>query len=222
MLKNINFFWGRFHMKPGIGKQYLVFGAGLFFTAAGISLITKAGLGTSPVTSPAYVLSMLCPLTLGMATFLNNLVMFFGQVVLLKGRMPLSQLLQIPATFVFSLFIDLVTQGLSLFHPASYGSRLGLLLMGCVVMGFGIALEVLADVLILPGEGIVKTISQVFRWKFSKVKTTFDLSLVALAVLLSFVGLGHIAGVREGTVIAAAIVGSIAGFFKKRLAFISV
>ena len=39
------------------------------------------------------------------------------------------------------------------------------------------------------------------------MKITFDVSLVALAVVLSLIFTGHIAGIREGTVAAAVFVG---------------
>lgn len=39
-------------------KRYLVFLVGLFINAMGVSLITKADLGTSPISSIPYVLSL--------------------------------------------------------------------------------------------------------------------------------------------------------------------
>jgi len=40
-------------------KRYSMFIAGVIFSALGISLITKAGLGTSTITSLAFVLTFL-------------------------------------------------------------------------------------------------------------------------------------------------------------------
>ena len=39
-------------------KRYLLFLVGLFINALGVSLITKASLGTSPISSIPYVLSL--------------------------------------------------------------------------------------------------------------------------------------------------------------------
>ena len=39
-------------------KRYLIFLVGLFVNSLGVSLITKANLGTSPITSIPYVLSL--------------------------------------------------------------------------------------------------------------------------------------------------------------------
>ena len=46
-------------------KRYVVFVIGLFINALGISFITKADLGTSPISSIPYTLSLYFPLTLG-------------------------------------------------------------------------------------------------------------------------------------------------------------
>lgn len=39
-------------------KRYLIFFVGLFINSLGVSLITKADLGTSPISSIPYVLSL--------------------------------------------------------------------------------------------------------------------------------------------------------------------
>ncbi|MFR3881660.1 MAG: DUF6198 family protein [Lachnospiraceae bacterium] len=46
-------------------KRYLIFLVGLFVNSLGVSLITKANLGTSPISSIPYVLSLNFPFTLG-------------------------------------------------------------------------------------------------------------------------------------------------------------
>ena len=45
-------------------KRYLIFLVGLFVNSLGVSLITKANLGTSPISSIPYVLSLNFPFTL--------------------------------------------------------------------------------------------------------------------------------------------------------------
>ena len=46
-------------------KRYLVFVIGLYFLAAGIVLIVRSALGTTPISSVNYVLSLNSPLSLG-------------------------------------------------------------------------------------------------------------------------------------------------------------
>ena len=92
-----------------------------------------------------------------------------------------------------------------------------MLLLGCVFLGLGIAFEVIPNVLILPGEGLVRVIAGLTGWRFGLVKTGFDMSIVASAVGVSLFFTGHVLGIREGTVLAALIVGSISHFFIEKV-----
>lgn len=204
-------------MKTQLGRRYAIFTAGMFFAACGISLITRAGLGTSPVTSPSLVLSYLTGLSLGTFTFLINMVMFFFEAALLGRAFRKIQFLQLPATFVFSLFIDLSSWGLAALPLPNYFARILVLLTGAALLGLGVSMEIMGEVIILPGEGLVKVISQKLNKEFGNVKTVFDLSLVGVAVILSLAGLHSIQGIREGTVLAAATVGSFSRLFRKLL-----
>ena len=52
---------------------------------------------------------------------------------------------------------------------------------------------------------------------YSTLKTLTDVLIVVLAAAVALIFLHTIVGIREGTIIAALIIGPIAGFFKKRL-----
>lgn len=145
-----------------------------------------------------------------MFTFIVNLGMLSMQKVILGRYFSREQYLQIPVTLIFSLFIDWSMYVLQNLHPIQYGMRLAVLFGGRLLLGCGVAVEVLAGVVVLPGEGAVNAIA--FRWKknFGVVKTYFDSSLVFIALLLSVIFLGKVEGLREGTIIAALTVGTIA------------
>lgn len=192
-----------------MGKRYGMFIAGVVFSALGISFITKAGLGTSPITSLAYVLTYLFPHSLGFFTMIVNSCMFVIQALLLGKDLQPVQCLQIPAALLFSVCIDGWMGLFSGISPSGYGGQLLFLMIGCLSLGFGIALEVIPNVLVLPGEGVVRTIAGLTGWRFGRVKTGFDLGIVISALILSVAARGTVLGIREGTVIAALIVGHI-------------
>ena len=80
--------------------------------------------GHLAVSSLSYVLTFVFPgLSLGVFTFLVNCTMLVGQVLLLRHRFQSIQLLQIPATLLFSVCIDLWTELLAPLVPESYGAR---------------------------------------------------------------------------------------------------
>ncbi|OUO42182.1 DUF6198 family protein [Flavonifractor sp. An306] len=199
-------------------RRYLMFFAGVVSSALGIALITLAGMGTSAVSSLAYVLTFVFPgVSLGCFTFLVNCAMLGGQALLLRSKFQPIQLLQVPATFVFSACIDLWMDLLSALVPSSYAGRWVVLLLGCGFLGLGVALEVVPNVLILPCEGFVRTCSQVFGWDFGKTKTGYDLAMLCAALLVSLLCLRSVHGLREGTVVCALTVGSISRFFCRRI-----
>ena len=94
------------------------------------------------------------------------------------------------------------------------------LLIGCLILGFGVYMEVLADVVMLPGESFVRAIVLTWKTNFGTTKICFDVSMAVIAAILSFVFTGHLNGVREGTIIAALLVGFIARVLGKKLVFV--
>jgi len=104
--------------KRELTARYLFFIAGLFVNAFGISLIIKANLGSSPISSLPYTLSLKFPITLGQFTLLLNAVLIAGQIALLKKDFRKEQFLQIPVAILFSFFIDCSMALLSGFTPA--------------------------------------------------------------------------------------------------------
>lgn len=202
---------------PDLIKRYTMFMTGVIASALGISLITKAGLGTSPVTSPAFVLTFLFPFSLGTFTMMVNTGMFALQAAILGRDFERIQLLQLPSALLFSACIDGWSRLFSYWPVHSYLSSVAVLAVGCVCLGLGVALEVVPDVLILPGEGLVRAIVRRFGLHFGHVKRAFDLTLVLTAGILSVAATGKVLGIREGTVAAAFVVGPISHFFIGRI-----
>lgn len=60
-----------------------------------------------------------------------------------------------------------------------------------------------------PGEGVVLSICKLTPIKFGNMKMIFDIILVCISIVLSFLFLGELSGVREGTIAAAVFVGQI-------------
>lgn len=201
--------------------RYFWFFVGVLINSFGVAFITKAALGTSPISSVPYVLSFQFPLTLGEFTFLLNMLYLLVQIALLRRDFPPLQLLQIAATAVFSAFIDISMALLSWLQPKELPAQLASLLMGCAVLAFGISIEVAPHILVVPGEGIVSAISQVSGKKFGSVKVLFDVTLVLIALALSLLFFHQLRGLGLGTVISALLVGRLVNLYNRRLPFLS-
>lgn len=201
--------------KTELIKRYIFLLAGLFVNGLGVSFITKAGLGTSPITSIPYTLSLGFTPTVGMFTLVFNIFLVILQVILLRRNFQLQNLLQLPIIALFSFFIDLTMSLLGFIQPETYVLKVISLVIGCLILGFGVFMEMVANVAMLPGEATVRVVSDVFSTDFGKTKIAFDSSMTVIAAILSFIMFKHLDGVREGTIVAAILVGFIARLFKK-------
>lgn len=206
--------WYQNDKRKELVKRYLLFIISLFFSALGVAITKKGELGVSPISSAANVMSIQFPqLSLGNWLILWNCVLILGQILLLRKKFQWIQLLQVPLSFLFGWFTDFGTWMLSFFEPTHYPARLGLVLAGTIVLGFGISLSVIANVIMNSGEAFVKAISDTTHNEFGNIKIGFDISCVVLAILLSFLFFHTLIGTREGTIIAALCTGFVVKFF---------
>ena len=65
-------------------KRYVIFLIGLFVNSLGVSLITKASLGTSPISWIPYMLSLSFPFTLGNFTIFFSVFLILLQFLILR------------------------------------------------------------------------------------------------------------------------------------------
>ncbi len=200
----------------------LVMLAGIFLVGASVAMSKDMGLGVSPISSFPAALADIANqqglnVTMGNLSFAMNFSCFVAEVVLLRRRFPLAQVLQLAILLVLMLSIDFVTPVVNALTPVGYVPHMAVLLLSLIVLSLGVYLEVAANVLILPAEAIIWVVSRVFDKPFSKCKIAFDLSFAAAGALLSFLFLGGIDTVREGTVISALAVGPLVGMWQRLL-----
>ncbi|SJM67480.1 YitT family protein [Gulosibacter sp. 10] len=189
--------------------RYCTFLLGLAVMSIGVSLSVHALIGTTPISAVPLVLSYATPPSLGVYTIGLNLVLLLAQIAVLRRRFEPVQLLQLPAAFAFGAACDLSVWLLRGIEPVAYPAQLGLSLLGSLVVGVGVWLQVTPRVLTLSGDGFAVAVARVTGRQFSTVKMLTDSALVLLAVLLSLVLLGGLHGVREGTIVAAVLVGYV-------------
>ena len=201
-----------------LAKRYVLFIVSLFFAALGVAVTKHGELGVSPISSVANVLSdQFTALSLGEWLILWNCVLILGQVIIRRREFETVQLLQVPLSFLFGWFTDFGSWLVAGIPVEVYPVRLLLVLAGTVILGFGISLAVLANVVMNSGEAFVKALSDKLWMNFGNVKIGFDVFCVVLAVLLSLLFFHRVVGTREGTVLAALLTGQVVKFFVKRV-----
>ena len=196
-------------------KRWFVFLLSLFFMGNGIAMVTNAQLGTTPISSVPYVVAEIFGFSMGAGTFIINALMLLAQIPLLGKTFRPRQFLQLPCVFIFSIFIDL---GMWLTHsliPETWPLCMGMTLLGCAIMAFGIMLEITSNTMVIPGEGFVLALAYRTRLQFANLKVINDVTLVMVAALLGWLYLGGIEGLREGTIVTAFLTGTVIRFYTR-------
>jgi len=191
--------------------RYLMFLVGLLFNAFGVAFITKADLGTTPIAALPYTLSLLMPkLTLGNFTILISMLLIASQILILRNKGSLFDIiLQIPISFLFGYVIDFSMWILLNFTPQIYIIKFISLLIGSIIISFGAYFEVVGDVTMLPADGLSRAISIITNIEFGTIKFIADSSQAIIALILGIIFLHELAGVREGTIIGALLIGNM-------------
>ena len=207
-----------------ICRRILVFAMGLLVISLSIGFITKASLGTPPISSIPYSLSLIFPsLTLGNFTIIYSLLLVLLQLVILgKEADKVSLGLQVIISFVFGYFIDFGLMILGDFSPEIYWERIACVLIGCFGLAFGVYLQIVADFTMVPGDGFAYALSvRIKRKPYRVVRVCSDVTMIVIAALIGMVAMGTPGGVREGTVICALLIGTIAGVYFSRLSWLT-
>ena len=200
-------------------KRYGLFIVSLWFSALGVAFAKCGDLGVSPLSSVPNVLSLrFTALTMGEWLILWSVLLIVGQIVLLKREFPTEHLLQVPLAFVFGWFTDGGMVVARLVPVNSYPMQLIMVVIGFVLLGFGVALAVIANVIMNAGDGFVRVLARKLDKNYGNVKIAFDVVNVLLSVGLSMALFGGaVKGVREGTLLAALCTGLAVKFFTRRL-----
>lgn len=206
-------------MNKEMVKRYSLLIVSLFLSAFGVALTKHMELGVSPISSVANILSYQFPaLTLGTWLIIWNCILIIGQFLILRKDFRIIQLLQIPVSFLFGYFTDICMWCVSYLSIDTYGLRLLCVVIGVIILGLGVSLSVLANVIMNSGEAFVKAISDVTKKNFGNVKVAFDVLCVLLSIFLSLIFFeSQIIGTREGTLITAVCTGIFVKLFTKQL-----
>ena len=193
-------------------KSLVVLFVGISLMSIGIALAKLAQLGTSPISSIPNVMSYITPLSIGNLTMIFMVLMIFLQMVILR-EVNLPIILQIVPGLAFGGLIDVFVEVFSnLGLPALMGhylEQLAFTLLGMVVLSLGVFFEVNSRSILMPGEGLVVALTLRTKKPFGKLKMYTDLTMVAVALVISLLYFQGLVGIREGTIIAALFTGRL-------------
>ncbi len=203
--------------KKDLIRGYALFLIGLFIASMGVAFSTKAGLGTSPVASVPYSVSLVSRLlTFGGWLNLLSVIQIITQVAVLKGKCNYAEIaVQTVLAFVYGYLTNLSVWLIRGITVSGYPMQFVFMMLGCVILALGIWIQLKGGVAMLPGEAMNRAISKVTGRRYENIKILFDILYIALSALICLVFLGKLQGVREGSIIAAFAVGSIIKVYNK-------
>ena len=197
--------------RKDLGKRYLLFLIGLFIAAMGVAFSTKAGLGTSPVASVPYS----CSLVSGLFTFggwlnLWSVLQITTQVLVMKGKCNYIEIaVQTALAFVYGYLTNFACWLVRDLTADTYPVQMAYMIAGCFILALGIWVQFKGGVAMLPGEAMNRAIAQATGKRYENIKIFFDVVYIALSAVICLVFLGRLEGVREGSIIAALVIGTI-------------
>lgn len=207
--------------KENLTVRTIILITGIFILAFGVAITIRSGLGTIPILSIPYVYNIAFPaISVGTITILLNLIFILIQIIILKKEYKSLRLLQIPILIIFGWFIDVHLRWMTNLTPSSYLQQGIYCILGCIIIAFGIFMQIKAEMSILPGEGLIIAVSNALKKDFGKIKIIFDSLLILISLVSIFVFLDTYEGVREGTIVSALLVGFILQFYNKQFTFI--
>ncbi len=194
-------------------KRFIIYIAGLNLIAAAVVLNIRYDLGVAAFSSVMYAVAEIYHISLGTATIICYLIFVSMQCVLSK-RITLTYALEIPLSFAFGLLTDFYDFLIPDFSLALVPGALCFFLT-MFVTALGVFLCVKSRLILTPVEGIVQTISDVFKFPFSMVKNVYDVSLVAISALLCIAYGAPFYGIGAGTVLSAFAIGRIIKIYER-------
>lgn len=198
-------------------KRYCIFIIGLILNSFGVAFVTNAELGTSPIAAIPYSLSMIITsLSLGTWVIIFNVGLVAVQFAIQRKEADKFQIvLEVIIAFFFGYGIDLSMLCLRAIHPDAYILKLISLAAGCCIIAFGAYLEVIADVVMLPGDAFVRAIAKAVHKEYGSTRMISDISMSVTAGVICLIFLHELSGVREGTIISALLVGNMVRLYTR-------
>jgi len=197
--------------------QHLLLLVSLFVMTLGVALCVRSNMGSSVISTIPFIMSIggsrgKCPdLTIGEYTYIMNFVLVMLQILVLRRQFEPMQLFQLLIGFVFGFLLDFNMWFTSSVVCTGVISGIIVQILGCIVLASGIPLELRCGSVTMPGEGLPVALSRAFGIPFPKAKIGVDISLVVIAVTISFIFFGQwlwsVVGI--GTLMAMVLVGAL-------------
>ncbi|MCQ2069681.1 MAG: DUF6198 family protein [archaeon] len=202
-------------------RRFIIFVLSMVVRSIGMVLTIRAALGVSPLTTIPVAVELLVGISLGTTSTIKNIVQIVIQKGLYRKAMSWTEVgLQFVISFLFGYILDAVDFCTGWIQVSGLPAELAIMVLGCIVMAFGVYLEIVASFTMLPADGMNRAIQYVTKWDYGYIKLFTDGLVVLVAVIITVVGLGvdaifQVVGI--GTIVALVEVGPNVHWFMRHL-----
>ena len=200
-------------------KRILTYSLGLVIMAFGIAMTLRAYLGNAPGGVIPYAVSFFVPLTIGQCTASFHVFCITTQIIITR-RPTIKHAFQLPMAYVNGLLLDFFYGILDIPLPSIIHQIL-FVIAAMLVFSLGIRAIVGANLILVPPDGLARTVGNIFGWPMSKAKLAFDIAATTIAILITLIFSGKaFLAVGVGTLITAIGTGPLIGLFTKLFPFL--
>lgn len=194
-------------------KRIGIYFLGLVILCLGVVLNTKTNLGVAAINGIPYVLANTTSISLGTAVLMMY-CLFIAVQWLVKKRIDLLTLLQLPISYLFGRMVDVINLYVLQFEAGSFIEGIVMLAAAIILVALGTTLVVSMNLVPNAPDGLVQTIAGRWNQSFGKVKLIFDGCCLCIAAIISWLMLGNIIGLGFGTVCSMALTGPLCSWLK--------
>ncbi len=189
---------------------------GLYLITLGVAFSIKSGLGSAPVSSIPYAIDLIWLINIGVATFIFHAILVFIEWILLRDDFKRKHFLQVFVGVLFGVFTSFSVSLMNFIPPAdSFLLALLMSFFSVLIIALGLFFYVPTNLIPLSVEGVTQAIAIVTDRPFSKIKVYLDISIVSIALALSYGFLGQLGSVGIGTIIGALLIGTTVKYIHK-------
>lgn len=189
---------------------------GLYLITLGVAFSIKSGLGSAPVSSIPYAIDLIWLINIGVATFIFHAILVFIEWILLRDDFKRKHFLQVFVGVLFGVFTSFSVSLMNFIPPAdSFSLALLMSFFSVLIIALGLFFYVPTNLIPLSVEGVTQAIAIVTDRPFSKIKVYLDISIVSIALALSYGFLGQLGSVGIGTIIGALLIGTTVKYIHK-------
>lgn len=183
-------------MKKLAKSSELLWLLGIIFVALGVAVCSKADLGVSMIAAPAFVVyEAISPLwsgfSVGMTEYMIQGIMLITLCIAV-GRFNWRYLLAFAVAVLYGYTLNFFLWILGSEPFAYVWLRYVMLIVGDVITGFGVACFFRTYMPLQVPELFVAELASRFKLNITKVKSTFDITLLVVSLVLAFTLFGDV------------------------------